>query len=114
MGRRRPVTEEELDRLAESPQTGDVWWCDGGALGLGDGDKTRPVLVIGVAAEGAEVIPLTSRRGSGAGIPVRHRAGVSWMTDERPRRVPVLSLLSTLGGWAGFAVWRNQSEPNWH
>ena len=88
--------------------------CDGEALGLGDGGKTRPVLVVRVSADGAEVIPLTSRRGIGTGIPVQHQAGVSWMTDERPRRVSTLSLLSTLGTWTGFAAWRHQSKSTWH
>lgn len=99
---RRRVTDEELDALSAEPRVGEVWWCAGESLHLSDGGKTRPVLILTLSGETATVAPLTTRR-TNTGIAVRHIGGLSWLTATRAT-VSRLSLLSTLGAWAGFAA----------
>lgn len=102
--RRRPITSEELDSYAADPRPGDVWWCDGRALGLPDGGKVRPVLVVHAGVTALSVIPLTTRKPAERPVPVSHSAGVSWLTNET-RSVEPAALLSPLGRWSGFAAW---------
>ncbi len=105
----RRTTTEDLDALSADPRAGEVWWCEGGAIGLNDGGKTRPVVVLGVSPDGgARVLPLTSRKPEGAPVPVSHRGGLSWMVNEAgaARTVARTALVSSLGPWAGFAAWR--------
>lgn len=112
MRRRGRWTDEELDALAREPREGEVWWCDGRALAMGDGGKVRPVLV--VATHGrtdARVVPLTSRKPDGAAgtaLAVAHRGGTSWMATAEACTVPTVSLTSPLGPWAGYAAWRQK------
>lgn len=94
---------------------GQVWWCDGAALGFEPRFKRRPVLVLAVAAseEGPAdvaappliVAPLSSRRRHGQETAVEHRAGRSFLTGE-VREVPAAALRSSLGAWPGFDAWR--------
>lgn len=105
---RRRTTWEDLDALSADPRAGEVWWCEGSAIGLNDGGKTRPVVVLGVAPDGVRVLPLTSRKPpGGAPTPVSHRGGLSWMVNETaaPRTVARTALVSSLGTWAGFSAW---------
>ena len=106
--RRRQTTPEELDALTADPRVGEVWWCEGSVIGLNDGGKTRPVVVVGVAPDGVRVLPLTSRKpAAGAPVPVSHRGGLSWMVNAaQARTVARTALVSSLGTWAGFAAWR--------
>jgi hypothetical protein len=106
MGRRR--FEGDADGYPGEPAPGDIWWCGGDALGLGDGGKVRPVLV--VRAE-VDVIALTSRKPSGKPVGVAHAGGTSWMTESR-RWVPEIALVSPLGRWAGFEAWRQTQMPD--
>ena len=110
--RRSSPDEDHEPSHAGSPAAGEVWWCEGANLGLRDGAKVRPVLVLGVHADGVRVIPLTSRKPESATAPpvgVAHRGGLSWMTTPAtPRSVEWLALLSSLGGWQGFEAWRRK------
>lgn len=106
---RRRWTEEELDALGADPREGEVWWCDGRALALGDGGKLRPVLIVVAYGRqgGARVVPLTSRKpDGGAPVAVAHRGGTSWMATVEARTVSVSALTSPLGAWAGYAAWK--------
>jgi len=102
--RRRSVTHEELDSYAADPRPGDIWWCDGRALGLPDGGKVRPVLVVHGGGTALSVVPLTTRRPAERAVSVSHSGGVSWLTNET-RTVESSALLSPLGKWSGFAAW---------
>lgn len=102
------TTDEELDAMGAEPRPGDVWWCDGAAIGMNDGAKTRPVLVVRTeAGEFVAVVPLTSRKPADAAAPVRvaHRGGLSWFAGPE-RSVRRIALLSSLGRWPGFDLWR--------
>ncbi len=107
---RRRTTPEELDAISSDPRAGEVWWCEGSAIGLNDGGKTRPVVVLSVSpAGGARVLPLTSRKPEGAAVvvPVSHRGGLSWMVNAaEARTVARTALVSSLGAWAGFSAWK--------
>lgn len=112
---RRRTTNEDIDALSADPCVGEVWWCEGSAIGLNDGGKTRPVIVVGIAPDGgARVLPLTSRKPENASVPVSHRGGLSWMVREAtpPRAVARTSLVSSLGAWAGFAAWKKAGVSN--
>ena len=100
------MSAEELDALGGDPRPGEVWWCEGGALGFADGGKTRPVLVVRAEGADARVVPLTSRKPESGGMAVTHRGGLSWMTAGQPESVPRVSLISSLGPWPGFAAWQ--------
>ncbi len=105
---RRRTSNEDLDALSAEPRAGEVWWCQGSAIGLNDGGKTRPVIVLSVSPDGGvRVLPLTSRKPQGVPTSVSHRGGLSWMVGEAaPRLVTRTALVSSLGPWAGFAAWR--------
>lgn len=107
MRRGRRTTDEELDAIGAEPWPGEVWWCEGTAIGLTDGGKTRPALVLAVVPDGVLVVPLTSRKPEAQPVSVTHRGGLSWMAGEA-RTVPRIALLSSLGPWAGFAAWRRR------
>ncbi len=85
---------------------GQVWWCDGVALGFEAHFKRRPVLVLAVNDDGSLLVaPLSSRRFQGQEQAVTHAGGVSFLTG-RAVEVPAAALLSPLGTWEGFATWR--------
>jgi len=109
---RRRTTNEDLDALSAEPRAGEVWWCEGSAIGLNDGGKTRPVIVLGVAPDGVRVLPLTSRKPpGGTPTPVSHRGGLSWMvTTVEVRLVARNALVSSLGAWAGFSDWKAKTN----
>lgn len=99
---------------------GQVWWCDGVALGWEAHFKRRPVLLLArVNKESASsvgddaarflVLPLSSRRRFGQERAVTHEGGVSYFSD-RPAAVSAAALLSPLGTWDGFAAWRAEQE----
>jgi hypothetical protein len=92
------------------PTSGDVWWCDGVALGFEAHFKRRPVLVLTVNDDGSLLVaPLSSKRLQGQETPVTHDGGVSYLTG-RACTVPPDALLSPLGTWEGFADWRASQE----
>lgn len=85
---------------------GQVWWCDGLALGFEAHFKRRPVLLL--EARGGEtllVAPLSSRRRFGQETRVTHDGGASYLTG-RAAEVPRAALLAPLGFWEGFAAWQ--------
>jgi mRNA-degrading endonuclease toxin of MazEF toxin-antitoxin module len=100
-----------MTSAAAEPRPGEVWWCDGRALGFRDGGKTRPVLVVSHEPKGCDalVAPLTSRKPDGGGVLVAHRAGRSWLTGET-RSVRGVDLVSSLGAWPGFAAWNQRGR----
>jgi hypothetical protein len=104
---RRRATEADLDSTAGEPFPGDIWWCEGECLRLGDGGKTRPVLLLAIHGDTARVIPLTTRKPLGHGISIAHEAGHSWLTQTEVE-VPAISLLFRIGHWTGFAQWLKQ------
>ena len=113
MSRRRSEEDEarELAALSQAPRQGEIWWCQGGSLGLNDGSKTRPVLVVDFdGAADVLVLPLTSQKPETSGTLISHRGGVSWMTGNmaNARRVGKAALISPLGMWPGFAAWKNR------
>ena len=84
---------------------GQVWWCDGVALGFEAHFKRRPVLVLQVFDENRLLVaPLSSRRRYGQEHAVTHAGGVSFLTG-RAAEVPGDALLSPLGAWDGFDAW---------
>ena len=88
---------------------GQVWWCEGGAMGFEARFKTRPALVI-VAQEGGDwlVMPLSSKRRFGQEPIVTHGGKVSYMTGGRAV-VPASALISFSGNWEGFPAWRDEA-----
>ena len=88
---------------------GQVWWCDGVALGFEAHFKRRPVLVLEIRSDNLLVAPLSSKRPHGQEQAVTHAGGVSFLTG-RAARVPPNALLSPLGAWEGFDAWRMEQE----
>jgi len=97
----------------ESILPGQVWWCDGVALGFEAHFKRRPALVLRVCrsehpgedGDTLLVAPLSSKRRFGQEQAVTHAGGVSYLTG-RAAEVPVNALLSPLGTWDGFTEWQ--------
>ncbi len=100
-----PSNFPPADRL----RPGQVWWCDGVALGFEAHFKRRPVLVLAVQGDTLLVAPLSSRRRHGQEQAVTHEGGVSFLTD-RALPVPADALLSPLGAWHGFHTWRESLQ----
>jgi hypothetical protein len=85
---------------------GQVWWCDGVALGFEARFKRRPVLVLEVRAGGVLLVaPLSTKRVHGQERMVTHAGGASFLTGSASE-VSANVLLSPLGAWEGFAAWR--------
>jgi hypothetical protein len=104
---RKPLTEEDLDSIGGEPSAGEVWWCRGESLRFADGGKVRPVLVVDVTQTGAVVIPMTTRKPNAGAVSVAHQGGHSWLTNTEID-VPRLDLVSSLGRWHSYGVWRRK------
>ena len=89
---------------------GQVWWCDGVALGFEAHFKRRPVLVLQVRDEDRLLVaPLSSRRRYGQEQAVTHEGGISFLTG-RAAEVPLGALLTSLGAWDGFPAWEAEQQ----
>jgi len=112
-----------VERTLSEPLTrlhpGQVWWCDGVALGFEAHFKRRPVLVlqircgeddpVGGSGDTLLVAPLSSKRRFGQEQTVTHAGGVSYLTGQAAE-VSADALLSPLGTWDGFAAWRAEQQ----
>jgi hypothetical protein len=103
---RRPQNATET---FETVQPGQVWWCDGVALGFEAHFKRRPVLVLSETAETLLVAPLSSRPHHGQERQVTHKGGISFLTG-RALEVSPDALLAPLGVWDGFDNWRAEQQ----
>lgn len=88
---------------------GQVWWCDGIALQFDPYSKRRPVLILQVTDDGADVIPLSSRRRYGQETAVHHQGGISYMTGSI-HPVPRTALQKPLGFWSEYPTWLEQQR----
>jgi hypothetical protein len=89
---------------------GQVWWCDGVALGFEAHFKRRPVLVLEAREPGMLLVaPLSSKRVHGQETAVTHAGGVSFLTG-RAQEISPDALLAPLGAWDGFAAWRADQQ----
>ena len=92
------------------PSPGQAWWFDGAALGLEAHFKRRPVLVLDIRPDDTLLVaPLSSKRRHGQEQAVTHAGGVSFLTGQAIE-VPAAALLSPLGSWEGFPVWRETQQ----
>ena len=90
---------------------GQVWWCDGAALGFEAYFKRRPVLVLTVGDDDTLLVaPLSSKRRFGQEHEVTHDRGVSYLTGT-VATVPTVALDAYLGDWPGFPAWRESQQP---